>query len=67
MYPAPKRGLLYQQTTSSYTTPSSKVNEQKTVGKYELNFDAGNLASGVYIYRIQVIDYVSSRKMMLLK
>jgi hypothetical protein len=36
-----------------------------------LNFDAGNLASGVYIYRIQVNSasggFVSSKKMMLLK
>jgi hypothetical protein len=43
------------------------VNEQKSVGKYELNFNASNLASGVYIYRIQVNDFTSSRKMMLLK
>jgi hypothetical protein len=43
------------------------VNEQKTVGKYELHFDASNLASGVYIYRIQVNDFVSAKKMMLLK
>ncbi len=43
------------------------INEQKTIGKYEVTFDASNLASGVYIYRIQVNDYVSSKKMMLLK
>jgi hypothetical protein len=43
------------------------VNELKSVGKYELNFDASNLASGVYIYRIKVNDFVSSKKMMLLK
>jgi hypothetical protein len=49
------------------------VNEQKSVGKYELIFDASNLASGVYIYRIQVNDpaggtgFTSSKKMMLLK
>jgi hypothetical protein len=43
------------------------VNESKTTGRYELNFNASNLASGVYIYRIQVNDFVSSRKILLLK
>jgi hypothetical protein len=49
------------------------VNEQKTIGRYEINFDASNLASGVYIYRIQVNDpaggtgFTSSKKMLLLK
>jgi hypothetical protein len=43
------------------------VNESKTTGRYELNFNASNLASGVYIYRIQVNDFVTSKKMMLLK
>ena len=47
------------------------VNEQKTQGRYSVNFDAssaaGGLASGVYIYQIRANDYVSSKKMLLLK
>jgi hypothetical protein len=43
------------------------VNEQKAAGRYEVNFNASNLASGVYIYRIQVNDFVSAKKLMLLK
>ena len=43
------------------------VNEHKPTGRYEINFDASNLASGVYIYRIQINDFVSSKKMMLVK
>ncbi len=43
------------------------VNEEKPSGRYEAKFDANNLASGVYIYRIQVNDFVSTKKMMLLK
>ena len=43
------------------------VNEQKTQGRYLVNFDASRLASGVYIYQIRVNDYVSSKKMLLLK
>ncbi len=43
------------------------INEEKTTGMYEVNFDASDLASGVYVYRIQVNDYVSVKKMMLVK
>ena len=43
------------------------VNQQRTAGIYELNFEAGRLASGVYLYRLQVNDYISTKKMMLLK
>jgi len=43
------------------------INEQQSAGKYETTFDASNLANGVYIYRIQVHDFVSSKKMMIVK
>lgn len=43
------------------------VNEEKVAGKYEVNFNASNLASGVYIYRLNVNDYVNVKKMVLLK
>jgi hypothetical protein len=43
------------------------VNTTQAKGRYEVNFDASQLSSGVYIYRIQANDYVASRKMMLLK
>ncbi len=46
---------------------STLVNEPKNQGRYSVNFDASRLASGVYIYRLQVNDYVSSKKMLLLK
>jgi len=36
-------------------------------GKYEVSFNASKLASGVYIYRIQAGDFISSKKMILLK
>ena len=45
----------------------SLVNEEKYPGRYTVNFNASNLASGVYIYRLRVNDYVSSKKMLLLK
>ncbi len=43
------------------------VNEEKTTGNYTVNFDASNLTSGVYFYRIQAGDYVETKKMILLK
>ena len=43
------------------------VNQQKNQGRYSVNFDASRLASGVYIYQLRVNDYVSSKKMLLLK
>ncbi len=43
------------------------VDEFREAGKYEMNFDASRLASGVYIYKLQAGDFVSSKKMLLLK
>jgi hypothetical protein len=43
------------------------VNEQKTSGRYEVNFDASRLASGVYIYKLQAGSYIGSKKMLLVK
>ncbi len=43
------------------------VNEQKPAGFYETTFDGSELTSGVYIYKIQVNDFVTSKKMILLK
>jgi len=43
------------------------VNEQKPVGRYEVKFDASDLATGVYIYRLRVNDFVSVKKMVLMK
>jgi hypothetical protein len=43
------------------------VNEEKLAGNYEVNFDASNLPSGVYIYKMNAGSYVQTRKMILLK
>jgi len=43
------------------------VNELKTAGRYELPWNAANLTSGVYYYRLQAGDFVQTRKMILLK
>jgi len=43
------------------------VNEEKPAGTYEVNWNAANLSSGVYFYRLQAGDYTSVKKMILLK
>ena len=43
------------------------VNEEKPVGQYEVNFNASNLASGVYFYQLKAGDFIQSKKMILLK
>ena len=46
---------------------STLVNEEQATGTYVARFDASRLASGMYIYRLQVGNYSVAKKMMLLK
>ena len=43
------------------------VSENKDAGYYEVNFDASNLASGLYIYRIEAGKFADSKKMVVIK
>ena len=43
------------------------INAEQEAGYYEVNWNASNLASGVYIYRLQTGSFVSEKKMMLLR
>jgi hypothetical protein len=43
------------------------VNNHHQAGNYSVNFDAGNLSSGIYIYTMRAGDIVQSRKMTLIK
>ncbi len=50
------------------------VNEEKTAGKYIVNFNGDNLASGIYFYQLratpisgQAENFISTKKMLLLK
>ena len=46
---------------------ASLVNEMKDSGTYEVKFDARNLASGVYIYKMSADNFTSVKKLNLLK
>ena len=43
------------------------VNEEKPAGTYELTWNAANLPSGVYFYRLQAGEFVEAKKMILIK
>lgn len=43
------------------------VNEEKSKGAYEINFDGSDLASGTYFYQIKTENYIETKKMQLIK
>jgi len=43
------------------------VEEYQTQGTYETYFDANDLTAGVYLYKLQINDYVSVKRMTLIK
>ncbi|PIQ08839.1 MAG: hypothetical protein COW71_09685 [Ignavibacteriales bacterium CG18_big_fil_WC_8_21_14_2_50_31_20] len=43
------------------------VNEKKSAGNYEVKFDASNLVSGVYLYKLQSGSFVQTKKLLLMK
>ena len=73
----PSTIISWQLPASSYVTlkvydilgreVATLVNEEKTAGNYKVPFDAKNLASGIYFYRLKAGNYISVKKMILLK
>ena len=67
-YSLPKSSLvqlkIYNLLGQEITT---LVNEEKAAGNYEVNYDAINLPSGVYFYKIQAGSFIETKEMILLK
>ncbi|HSW56724.1 MAG TPA: T9SS type A sorting domain-containing protein [Ignavibacteriaceae bacterium] len=67
-YQIPKAGIV---TLKIYDVLGNEIatliDEHQSEGRYEANFDASKLASGVYIYRLNVNDFVNVKKMVLLR
>ncbi len=43
------------------------VNEVRSIGNYEINFDGANLSSGVYFYKLEAEGFSEVKRMMLIK
>ncbi len=56
---------------SVYNSLGQKVatllNKKQRAGKHEVQFDASNLSSGIYFYKLQSGKFVSTKKMILLR
>jgi len=46
---------------------STLINETKSAGTYEVEFNASNLSSGVYYYKLQAGTFTETKKMILAK
>jgi plastocyanin len=46
---------------------ASLINEEKAAGIYSVTFNASNLSSGMYLYKIQSGSFVETKKMILMK
>ena len=43
------------------------VNERKSAGRYEVRWDASNMPTGVYFYRLTAGSFIATRKLLLIK
>ena len=46
---------------------STLLNDEKTTGVYEVDFDASGFASGVYYYQLRTEEFIKTRKMQVMK
>lgn len=73
----PKTVIIYQLPLSSDVTlkvydllgreVATLVDEYKPAGKYEAEFDASALPSGIYFYKLKAGEYTAVKKMILIK
>lgn len=46
---------------------ASLLNEFKSAGSYKMQFNAADLSSGIYFYKLTAGSFVSTKKMILVK
>lgn len=73
----PSTAISYQLPTATNVTlkvydmlgreVATLVNARQEAGRYQVTFNAANLASGIYFYRLQAGNFVETKKMMLIK
>ena len=56
--------IVYDILGRKVATP---VNKKQTPGNYSVQFDASKLSSGIYFYTLQAGDFISTKKMILIK
>ena len=67
-YQLPKDGIVTLKVYDMLDREiATLVNEYKTSGRYIVNFNAGNISSGVYIYHLEVNNFSATKKLLLLK
>jgi hypothetical protein len=67
-YSIPKAGRIELSVFNSLGEKVAElVNGYQEIGNYSVRFNASNLASGVYFYRIFSGDFIQTKKLMLLK
>ncbi|HKJ33742.1 MAG TPA: T9SS type A sorting domain-containing protein [Balneolales bacterium] len=67
-YQLPKDGLVKLKVYNILgQVVRTLVHKRQKAGSYEVTFDAHNLASGMYIYKISVGQFSKTRKMLLIK
>ena len=73
----PSTIISWQSPVSSYQTlkvfdilgneVATLVDEFKPAGKYEVEFDASEIPSGVYFYQLKTENFIETKKMILLR
>ncbi len=67
-YQLPEAGLVSLRIFDSMGREvKTLVNEQKDKGSYNISFDASHLSSGVYFYQLRSDNFISTKKMILMK
>lgn len=66
-YDLPKSGDVSIKVYDILGKEIYSMNEFKLAGSYSFKFDGTNFASGVYFYRIETANFVSTKKMVLIK